>query len=274
MLYEKAEGPIKTTPLINRLLKLGVTLFRKIRRASSRVSEQRNAKKTARKIERFRSYCKDLPNFVAEPVFVKVGANDGITDDPCSDILLAKTQWRGLLIEPVPYCFDHLKANYRDSKRFSLEQVAVGASAGTATFYYVDRNILNAQPQPYIPPWFDQLGSFDKNHIVKHGIPEPFIIECTVQVCTLSSLIKRNGIREVHLLHIDTEGYDYEVLKTLDFTTQAPVLIFVEHVHVLKDQKEEMVNLLRHQGYSVYDCGRDYFAINEAAHNRLKQNAL
>jgi hypothetical protein len=58
-----------------------------------------------RELRRFRHYCFGLPKFVSEPVFVKVGASDGITDDPCSDILLASKKWRGLLIEPVPYCF-------------------------------------------------------------------------------------------------------------------------------------------------------------------------
>jgi hypothetical protein len=38
--------------------------------------------------ERFRRYCRELPKLVPEPFFVKIGANDGITGDPCSDILL------------------------------------------------------------------------------------------------------------------------------------------------------------------------------------------
>ena len=67
-------------------------------------------------------------------MFVKVGAHDGITGDPCSDILLANTQWKGLLIEPVPYNFERLKANFQDSQRFCLEQVAVGAIAGKAIY--------------------------------------------------------------------------------------------------------------------------------------------
>jgi hypothetical protein len=74
-----------------------------------------------REQSRFRNYCLNLPNVVSEPIFVKIGACDGITGDPCSDILLANTNWRGLLIEPVPYCFDRLRANFQDSRRFCLE---------------------------------------------------------------------------------------------------------------------------------------------------------
>jgi hypothetical protein len=37
-----------------------------------------------------------------EPFFVKIGANDGITGDTSSDPL-SDTNWKGLIIEPVPY---------------------------------------------------------------------------------------------------------------------------------------------------------------------------
>jgi FkbM family methyltransferase len=210
---------------------------------------------------------------LSEPVFVKIGANDGMTGDPCSDILLANTNWRGLLIEPVPYCFDRLRANFKDPRRFCLEQVAIGASSGEATFYYVDSKAI--QSIPWLPPWFDQLGSFDRNHIAKQldGVLGPFIIECKVRVCPLSDVLMRNRIEDVHLLHVDTEGHDYEVLKTLDFEKYAPLSIFVEHKHLSGAQRTGVVRLLRKHGYSVRNCGGDYFAVNKEANKRLQQTA-
>jgi FkbM family methyltransferase len=208
-----------------------------------------------------RDYCLHVLSSVPEPVFVKVGAHDGITGDPCSDILLANTNWRGLLIEPVPYCFDRLKENFEDSQRFCWEQVAIGAPAGHASFYYVDANAR--QTVPNLPIWFDQLGSFDRNHIVKHwkGRLEPFIRECQVQVCPLPDVLARHRIQDVHLLHIDAEGHDFEVLKTVDFSQHAPRSIFVEHRHLSSQKKTGMLQLLGKQGYSVLDCGADYFAV-------------
>ena len=41
----------------------------------------------------------------------------------------------------------------------------------------------------------------------------------------------------MHLLHVDAEGHDYEVLKTLDFAKHAPLSIFVEHKHLSDAQK-------------------------------------
>jgi len=227
-----------------------------------------SARKTARfrrELLHARQYCLSLPEIVSKPVFVKVGANDGITGDPFSDILLTNVKWTGLLIEPAPNCFDRLKAIFHDARRFSLEQVAIGATAGEAIFYYVDQKA--AENLTDLPSWYDQLGSFDKNHILKHldGVLEPFIIECKVEVFPLTDILRRNGIQDVHFLHIDTEGYDYEILKSFNLADQIAIAIFIEHKHLSGSERTEMRDLLRKCGYSVHDCGGDFFALNENA---------
>ena len=262
MFIEKLRNVVKSTPVLYKSISPGVN---RVRQAKARAK----AKGWAKETRRFKQYCLTLSRVVPEPVFVKVGANDGITGDPCSDILLANTNWTGLLIEPVPYCFDRLKLSFQDSRRFRLEQVAIGAAADQINFYYVDPKAN--QNLPDLPTWFDQLGSFERNHIVKHldGALEPFIIECKVQVLPLSEVLVRNGIQDVHLLHVDTEGHDYEVLKTVDFTNHAPLSIFLEHKHLSDGQRAETLHLLRRNGYSVRDCGGDYFAVNKRADKRL-----
>lgn len=208
-------------------------------------------------MEYFRQWLNNLSISVKEPTFVKVGANDGITCDPCSDILIGK-KWKGLLIEPVPHCFKRLKTNFTDTKRFIFEQIAIGPCRKEAIIYHVDektRCLLN------YPEWVDGLGSFSKNHVLKHLIPEQIIVECKVEVYPLSEVLKKHNIQYMHLLHIDAEGYDYEVLKTLDLDTQAPLSIFIEHDHLSTEDKTEMRNLLHERGYSIRDCGSDYFAV-------------
>jgi FkbM family methyltransferase len=223
--------------------------------------------------ERFRRYCSDLPAIVPAPVFVKVGAHDGVTGDPSAAILLADPRWKGLLIEPVPHCFDRLRATFGDARRFALERVAVGARAGEATFYYVDPEARARMPD--LPFWIDQLGSFDRNHIINHldGVLGPFIVECTVQVRPLTELLRKHAVRDVHLLHVDTEGHDLEVLQTLDFATHAPLAVFVEHKHLPPSRRSRMRRLLRTRGYSVRDCGNDYFALDRKAYRRLRWRA-
>lgn len=210
----------------------------------------------------FRACCAAIPNMVPVPFFVKVGAHDGITGDPCSDILLAATAWKGLLIEPVPSCFARLAANFADASRFQLAQLAVGPGRPSAPFYYVAPDARDMLPE--LPDYFDQLGSFDRNHIVKHddGALVPFIRETHVQVLPLAEVLRGRGVRECHLLHVDAEGHDYEVLRTLDFSAVKPLVIFVEHDHLSPVDKRRLVRLLRRHGYEVRDCGRDYFAFS------------
>jgi FkbM family methyltransferase len=236
------------------------------------VPSRRLARRLAAKAERarwrrhqansaaFRAYCAGLSRLVPAPFFVKVGAHDGVTGDPCSDILLADESWKGLLIEPVPSCFARLAANFADASRFELAQLAVGPARSAATFYYVAPDARDALP--HLPDYFDQLGSFDRNHILKHcdGALAPFIREMDVTVLPLAEVLRSRGVRECHLLHVDTEGHDYEVLRTLDFSVVKPLVIFVEHDHLASGEKRGLVRLLQRHGYDVRDCGRDYVA--------------
>jgi len=81
--------------------------------------------------------------------------------------------------------------------------------------------------------------------------------------------LKKNCIQDIHFLQIDTEGYDYEILKTLDFANQSPVMIIIEHIHLSNAHKTEMVNLLRKYSYSIHYCGIDLFALNKEAYKGL-----
>lgn len=247
MLLDKAKNAIKSVPFLYHTLR---PIVRHIQRHGG-------------EDERLQFYCARLPDFVAQPVFVKVGAHDGISGDPVSDVLLTHEKWKGLLIEPVPVIFDRLRKNFGDSQRYMLEQVAIGPHRGKATFYYVDAKAIDSLPD--LPFWYDQLGSFNRDHITKHfdGALAPFILECSVEVRPLPEVLKKNGIREVHLLHIDAEGYDYEVLKTIDLASAAAAAILLEHQNLSVGDKAELVQHLRRHGYSVDDCGGDFFAVSK-----------
>jgi len=250
---KKLKPVIKRIPFLHRKLLPLINRFREPRH----IKEKSNPE---REMWHFKKLCQRLPHVVPNPFFVKVGANDGITGDPTSRLFLSTPQWRGLLIEPVPYCFEKLKENFGDTSRFALEQVAVGANAEKRPFYYVSENARDHLPD--LPDWFDQLGSFDRAHITKHldGMLEPFIMERIVEVLPLKKLLDRNNVEKIHLLHLDTEGHDFEILKTLDLKTLSPVLILIEHRHLSKHDKAALCRLLRQNGYSVSNAGLDYLA--------------
>jgi len=226
-------------------------------------------KKRSRNLQLFKKYCRNLPRNLPESIFVKVGANDGLTLDPCSDILLANTKWKGLLIEPQSYFIDKLKETFNDVDRFTIEQVAISSMEGKEKFYYLDHKV-NESIQD-LKPWVFMVASFNKNHLLKllDESLQPFIRDCTVETNTLTNILKRNNLDNFNLLHIDTEGHDLVVLKSLDLSVCSPTLIYIEYNHLSDSDNTELLNLLNNYEYTVYDCGIDYFAVNKKKYMRL-----
>ena len=210
--------------------------------------------------QRFEDFLNRTTKTVSNPVFVKVGANDGVSGDPCGRIFLDNAKWTGILIEPVPYLVTKLTENYHDRERFIVEQVAIGNEAGKTQFFYVDESAIHALPD--LPVHYDMLGSFDRQHIVNHlnGILEPYVVAVEIEVQTLATVLDRNRVKRIDILQVDTEGYDWEVLKSLDLDRIRPKAIYIEHKHLSAADRESMVTLLETKEFKIFDCGNDFFA--------------
>ena len=186
-----------------------------------------------------------------DPVFfVQVGSNDGVQGDPLRDLIVSNRNWRGIFIEPVGYLYDKLIKNYGDSHRFIFERLAISSSRGTSDFYYVSEK-ARAELGDALPYWYDQLGSFSRAHILKHldGMLEPYIVSRKVEVSTLQDVLEKNEVSKLDLLHIDTEGHDYEVLSALDFSRYKPTVILYEHKHLSAADRNAADALLEEHGY-------------------------
>ena len=197
--------------------------------------------------------------------FVQVGSNDGVLGDPIHDLIIKHKNWRGMFIEPVPFLFERLKQNYKNSERFIFENVAISTEKGLRKFYYVSEK-AQEEIGDNLPGWYDQLGSFDKNHILIHlkGALEPYIVEEEIETITMPELFERNQIEKIDLLHIDTEGFDYQVLSQIDFSRYKPQVVLYEHVHLSDDEKNAAESILRKYNYhyKTYD-GKDTLAFIE-----------
>ena len=265
MLIKKIKPVIKSHPFIYELLFPWVARFRQLRNSRKQYTPEQE-------LRRFQRMCKQLPDLTPNPFFVKVGANDGLAHDPCSHLLRNDPRWRGLLVEPVPHCFKKLKVNFSDTQRFIVEPVAIGAKQQKAPFYYVSESARTQQSD--LPEWCDMLGSFNRDHILKHldGTLEPFIVEHSLKVEPLSSVLARHNIQKIDLLHIDAEGHDLEVLKTVDLHTFRPPVIFVEYQHLSPRDNRALRRLLRRHGYSIRNTGQDYVALHKKTARRLQIN--
>jgi FkbM family methyltransferase len=203
---------------------------------------------------------KQLPQNNSKHTIIQIGANDGKTGDPVYSII-SDGSWSGVLVEPLPNLYKELTKTYFDMSSLKLENCAIANEDGNATIYRVVAD-------DSLPEYVRQLASFDRNIILKQKplIPniEQFIEIIEVQAMTLKSLLKKHSIQHINLLQIDTEGFDYEVLKMAFQTSLLPDIINFEYTHLLPETIAECGNLLASRGYSYLKVGRDIVAVQQS----------
>jgi len=198
-----------------------------------------------------------------DPYFAQIGSNDGVTGGPIHAYVTGG-MWRGLLVEPVPYLDARLLETYAGHPGLAFENVAIGADAGSRPIYrlkLIDREL---------PHWYEQLASFDYELLVRNASRIPalahedvaaLVVTEYVRCTTVVDLFDAHGVRRLDLLRIDTEGYDYEILKQVDFERWRPRLVLFEHRHLGADRKAS-VRMLTDHGYEVLMWKQDAVGIN------------
>ena len=65
----------------------------------------------------------------------------------------------------------------------------------------------------------------------------------------------------IDLLHVDAEGYDFEILKQVDFgASWAPSFIIFEREHFDREMYRQAMHMLRTAGYRCVDVWPDTLA--------------
>lgn len=206
--------------------------------------------------ERERNLLRAFADKHSDVFFVQIGAHDGLTNDKLHCLVRAY-RWRGVLVEPVQGLFAKLVANYKDCAGLRFEQSAIDVTDGRRPFY----SVRNAAGMPH---WYDQLGSFDINVVLRHrSIPslEDQIIEEMVNCISFAALIDKHAITQIDLILIDTEGYDLNVLRQIDFELFKPKMIVYEQKHLSDIDVKAARHLLARRGYRVCPCGANDVAI-------------
>jgi FkbM family methyltransferase len=205
-----------------------------------------------------------------EAVFVEVGSNDGTHHDHLRPFIRSRS-WSGVMVEPVPYVFERLRANYGDLDRIAFANVAIADRDGELPFYHLAE--VSEDERERVPGWYDGLGSFSRDVVLDHAREIPDIAERLVRTDvptrTLASLCREHGIDAIDLLLIDTEGYDYELIRSIDLAAQHPRLMIYEHFHLSRDDRAACRRLVQSNGYETMEEGFDTWCVDTAPDDSL-----
>ena len=133
---------------------------------------------------------------------IQLGSNTGkdhVTDfiERYNDIIN-----KVLLVEALPQLADQLRDNYREfNTDISVHSCAVSDKNGTADFYFLENTNL-------------RLSSLLPN---VHSDFMRGTSKITVPTLTFDSLCAKHSMNKVDVLFVDIEGYDEDVISTIDF---------------------------------------------------------
>lgn len=213
----------------------------------------------------FFNYSKKVDNFY----FIQVGSNDGFQNDPLYKFIKL-FNWKGILLEPQKKAFDSLTKVY---KKDNVIPVNKAISHNTENRFLYKLGFTDSR-------WASGISSFNKDHLEqkiadgyvekkckKEGIIPPenkdaWIVKETVYCTTFEELIDAYQISKLDLLQIDTEGFDFEVIKLLDFSLLKPGAIVYEHESLSLEDQKNCIEYLTKSGYNVNQFGRDSVAIS------------
>lgn len=154
-------------------------------------------------------------------VFVDIGAHNGITFSN-SYFFEKELGWTGICVEPIPEIFKELVAN----RKCICIQGCITDYSGDGKFFRVKSpstpvEMLSGLMQKYNPTHFNRM----KLELSQSGGTLNII---DVKCYLLNDILKQNGISHINLLSIDTEGGEFEILSSIDFSKYKIDVITVE----------------------------------------------
>jgi FkbM family methyltransferase len=213
--------------------------------------------------------------------FVQIGANDGVAKDPLHAVVV-EYELHGVLVEPQQGPFERLRENYGSRRGLTFLNVAIAESVGEMQLWQI-KDSFRAAYDTRAKNAASGVASFDKRHVVRHIMKNAKDlvnteadaerhVECvTVRVMPLNDLISEHVSGDLQILQIDAEGYDYEILGSLDFGKYRPRIINYESKHLSPNDMRACEALLHANGYVTFGHGVDTCALLIRQHNPVRQ---
>ena len=173
---------------------------------------------------------------------IQIGANKGYDD--VTELIKDKEISKLVLVEPFEEHNKSLNECYSNVKNFIIQNIIVQDDPSLhecSIFYHThDASHNNAF----------ELASLNKNHSLKirGQYTEDGIVSRTLRCMTINQLFDQHNLTEIDLLFIDTEGYDCNIIKSIDFSKYKIKELYFENLHC---DVSEIRELLKSKGYEV-----------------------
>jgi FkbM family methyltransferase len=135
-------------------------------------------------------------------IVVQIGANNG--NDEFRDICRTSSPMKIVLVEPNLSLYEDIKKNYEGIDHVFIEHAAITTTEKDRVTLVIPRN----RPELYNSGNFSLLPMDDWGNDFE---------EIQAPGLTFNRLCEKYGIQHIHYLQIDTEGYDAEIIKSIDF---------------------------------------------------------
>ena len=190
--------------------------------------------------------------------FVEVGAMDGIQHDPLHSHIV-KNNWSGILVEPVKDMFAKLQINYRDKNKLKFENSAITDKNSKTLIYRIPIEKVGNE----CPYWADGISTInpESSIISQHDVLKNNTLAEEINTITVESLVQKYNISNIHILQIDTEGYDKFIFNEVWNYGFRPKIIRVEIVYMTKEELVAVLELLTNNGYLINCDSQDITAI-------------
>lgn len=189
--------------------------------------------------------------------FLQIGANDGVSFD-CLYDYVTQYQWQGVVVEPLEEFYNLLCSNYKDYPMITPAKYAINSNQKEMNLFKLNPNYYN-----FYPDWARGIASFSMEHLIKHNIDEQHISKEIVDCIALMDLVRKFNLENIDYLQIDTEGFDVEIIKMIDFSVISPKIIKYEIKHLNDQQKVEVEKIFNSNQYKLKSDYSDGFAIKK-----------
>lgn len=175
---------------------------------------------------------------INDGVFLDIGAHNGINKSN-SYFFERHIGWSGLCVEPIPDVFDKLKQN----RKCLCANVAVSDYCGTSTFWKIEG-------------YSEMLSGLEENYDERHkkriekelSIHGGNLVESTVEVLDINTLLKRHNLYKIDYCSIDVEGSEEKIMSVFNEKEIEIKVFTIENNY----QSESLRKLMKSKGYKLH----------------------